>query len=84
MVWRKNLDNQTLQNLNKMISNTVKFSNTYSKADNPQQVQMWLVLLEIYKMQEQMIERIDALEQHVLGTSTAKKKNPVLKDLENY
>ncbi len=81
--WRVKLDTGNSIKFNALLSQTSKYEHLYKGTDDPQTVQMWLGMLEIYKKQEAIAKRLDTLEKKLFSTKS-KKRAGLLGDLENY
>ncbi len=83
---RDKLDNENKKKLNELIAMSTKHVQAYNNSKNPQTVQLWLALLEIYKRQEKIMESVNAIEQSLREKKQPLKKSTtsVTKDLENY
>lgn len=81
--WRAKLDTDNSLKFNALLSQVSKYEHVYRGADNPQMIQLWLGMLEIYKKQDAIAKRLDMLEKRLFA-APSKKRNGLLGDLENY
>lgn len=81
--WRVKLDTDNSVKFNALLSQVSKYEHIYKGTDNPQMMQLWLGMLEIYKKQEAIAKRLDHLESRLFATP-AKKRTGLLGDLDNY
>lgn len=81
--WRVKLDTDNSIRFDAFLSQLSKHEHIYRGSDNPQTVQLWLGMFEIYKKQEIIAKRLDAIERR-LNVSPEKKRSGLLGDLENY
>ncbi|MCK4968347.1 MAG: hypothetical protein KAS12_04790 [Candidatus Aenigmarchaeota archaeon] len=81
------LDIENQKKLNEIIANITKYTHIYKSEKNSQIAQMWLIILELYKKQELMQQKIKKLEEIINKEeihSTKKQNSELLKNLENY
>ena len=81
--WRAKLDVDNSVKFNALLSQVSKYEHVYKGNDDPQMIQLWLGLLEVYKKQEAIAKRLDKLEGK-LFVSSGKKRTGLISDLENY
>ena len=81
--WRAKLDVDNSVKFNALLAQVSKYEHVYKGTDDPQMIQLWLGMLEIYKKQEAIAKRLDELERR-LFVSSGKKRTGLISDLENY